>query len=340
MLLWSLLIFLAIVIWYIVQNKAKPAIHSPVYTESNTSQSFSSHNIKTVSFEIKFGDSIEIAELDFYGSFSRSPNGRYILAWGGFDGKKYLLIEDSKVITQGKLQQPNDGKIANNGDFIFNDWMSTEGLDGTFYAFSPSGDVITKKTFNANLDNNGISDDGRFAVCKTHGSPHEHDSEIICVFDLEAKRMLSKFNPVCLLVDQYQFDTVNQILHLIYKEKNINHRYSFTGTFLDKETWEIEKESFVSGYELMDKADAKLMKLSGAELSTYSEIIDIYDRALQRGVSVNTQARIHRTLGETYIRCNDPDNGLRHLETALQLYPKIGVKKLVERLRNENRKST
>lgn len=90
----------------------------------------------------------------------------------------------------------------------------------------------------------------------------------------------------------------------------------------------------------MGRADAKLMKLSGAELNTYSEIIDLYGRALQRGISVNTQARINRTLGEIYIRCNNPDNGLRHLETALQLYPKIGVKKLVERLKKENRKST
>jgi len=62
------------------------------------------------------------------------------------------------------MARPNDGKVADNGTFIFNDWGFGDGLKGTFRAFDSLGQNLIVRRFRANLLNNGISFDGRFAV--------------------------------------------------------------------------------------------------------------------------------------------------------------------------------
>ena len=97
-----------------------------------------------VEYEIK-GELVEIRHLDFFGPFSCSPNGRLILTWSDHHGL-YFLLEGNKTIVTGKMKSPNDGKVTNNGNFIFNDWSgSGENLSGTFYAFAASGEILIRK---------------------------------------------------------------------------------------------------------------------------------------------------------------------------------------------------
>jgi DNA-directed RNA polymerase subunit RPC12/RpoP len=79
-------------------------------------------------------NSVEIEQLDFYGQFSRSPNGRFMLAWKEswnhpFTGKHnlglYFLLDGNRVIVTGRMERPNDGKVSNIGNFVLNDWMET-----------------------------------------------------------------------------------------------------------------------------------------------------------------------------------------------------------------------
>ena len=46
---------------------------------------------------------------------------------------RYLLLEGSAVTIEGRIQRPNDGKVADNGAFILNDWMFGDALQSTFY---------------------------------------------------------------------------------------------------------------------------------------------------------------------------------------------------------------
>src|SRR6266852_5901740 len=91
-----------------------------------------------------FFNTIHIPSRDFVGLCARSPNKRFTLAWvdGGPDGARigrYLLLDGKTVVAEGKMARPNDGKVADNGTFVLNDWGSLEALSGTFRACAPDG---------------------------------------------------------------------------------------------------------------------------------------------------------------------------------------------------------
>jgi len=66
-------------------------------------------------------DFISIDKLDFFGPFHCSENGRFILAWSDYDPKsriggarekgygRYVLLDEGKIILQGKLERPIPG---------------------------------------------------------------------------------------------------------------------------------------------------------------------------------------------------------------------------------------
>jgi hypothetical protein len=92
------------------------------------------------------------------------------------------------------MPRPNDGRVTNNGTFILNDWGAAQILAGTFAAFAPDGTVIFERPFQANLYNNGLSEDGRLAACQTANAPH-YDGGCLFVFDLETRRQIGAFTP-------------------------------------------------------------------------------------------------------------------------------------------------
>ena len=138
---------------------------------------------------------VEIVGIDFFGSFSESSNCRYIVAWSDFDPSSgqggfredgfgtYILAENGNVIVIGKAERPNDGKVADNGTFILNDWLFGEGLRGSFLAFDRRGQSILRHNFSANLFNNDISHTGSYAVCQLCNS-NTDESGMLAFFDL------------------------------------------------------------------------------------------------------------------------------------------------------------
>jgi hypothetical protein len=135
---------------------------------------------------------IEIRSRKFFGQCSRSPNNRYTLAWRdanhvGADPTsefgRYLLTDGSTVVADGKMARPNDGHVADNGNFVLNDWGDRPILSGTLWAFQANGKRILSRTFTANLFNNGLSADGALAVSQTCNS-NSTDSSLLTVFDL------------------------------------------------------------------------------------------------------------------------------------------------------------
>jgi DNA-directed RNA polymerase subunit RPC12/RpoP len=141
-------------------------------------------------------------KLHFYGQCSHSPDNRFILVWEEsgfhpFTGKRkwglYFLLDGNRAIAAGTMQRPNDGKVSNSGNFILNDWMiiGSETLAGTFYAFTPNGEILVSKEFKANLDGNGISDDGQFAFCGTAMSNYIDHNDKTFIFDLKSKTLIA-----------------------------------------------------------------------------------------------------------------------------------------------------
>jgi hypothetical protein len=190
-------------------------------------------------------DWLRIKSIDFFGQFSTSPNGKYTLGWGGgnvaveiakfSDRGRYVLLEDDEIILQGEIQCPNDGKVANNGTLVINDWMLHTKTNGTFYAFDVQGNVLLKHLFQANLFNNGLSPDGKYAICQTANSDHA-DGNTLNFFDLSTGEHLFQKCPDCGWWDSYEFDTEKELIYAV--DKNLGKfAYRFSGEFLDTERW-------------------------------------------------------------------------------------------------------
>ena len=135
------------------------------------------------------------------------------------------------------MERPNDGKVVNSGVFILNDWrFFTNELRGTFYAFRPSGEPIIRHEFKANLFNNGLSPDGRYAVCQTCNSGDEHDSAMLAIFDLEEAREIARWRLSPGWANGYMFTEDGKHILLEYPQK-ASLTYAMTGEFVDRQKW-------------------------------------------------------------------------------------------------------
>jgi tetratricopeptide (TPR) repeat protein len=281
---------------------------------------------------------IRVSELDFFGSYSESANSQFTIAWSDSDSKQgiggfresgkgtYVLIETGKVLLNGKVQRPNDGNVANNGNFIINDWMFGEGLRGTFYAFDKTGAVRIKHLFRANLYNNGISQNGRYAVCQCANSDSV-DGGALALFDLDAGALLWKKPPETGWADSYSFDCNNNILFLHYRDRG-SFRYSFAGGFLDKEALEKQRIENATGFELSSLARSRFRKIQAAlTAEAAEEIFLLFNKAIEKGFAgyPNEEASVHRSIGEIHEALGRIEEAIVSYETALRINPKVGL---------------
>jgi tetratricopeptide (TPR) repeat protein len=285
---------------------------------------------------------ITIESTDFFGQYHKSRNGVYIIAWVDYsrepDLGKYVLLERKQIIFQGNLKRPNDGKVADNGNFILNDWLFGSGTQGDFFAFDKSGRQLTSRSYSANLLSNGLSVDGSFAVCQTASSKTIH-SGILSFFNLNQGRMVWEQKPITGWADSFDFDLERGTLQLVYKGVG-RFRYSFIGEFLDEDKWNEARIRHGTGFDLVNIALEKREVLKDILTNNNAqEIIDLLEIALTRLSSFPYHlARVHRIIGEIYERLGRFDSAIINYEKALNFYPKIGVKKKIGLLRNQIRK--
>lgn len=291
---------------------------------------------------------ISVPSIGFIGEHAESQNRRFFLGWSDWDNSQeiggfresgkgtFVLMENDSLLFEGKLERPNDGKVSDNGTFILNDWMFGEALHGTFYAFDRSGVPLINHLFNANLLNSAISNDGKYAVCQCANSETE-DGGVLAFFDIEARKLLWKSQPVTGWADTYSFDVEKSCLYLEYKGKG-RFRYGFDGEFIDKTRWEAERVKFLSAFELSRMAK-KLFKDSREDLSTQKadEILHLLSGAIQKGLDEypNEKAIVYRTTGEVMEAIGNIDDAIVQYEMALSLNPKVGIKKRLDNLKKE-----
>jgi tetratricopeptide (TPR) repeat protein len=305
-----------------------------------------SHEKELLDYRKSIGNFIHIDKLNFHGQHHQSDNGRFIIAWSDFDPKSrisgfrksgygsYVLLDEGKIILHGELERPNDGKVSNQGVFILNDWMFSECLNGTFYAFNVEGQKLIEHKCEANLLNNGLSEDGEYAVCQTANNLQGDDGNKLFFFNLKEQELVWKHTPETGWTKEYSFDKKQMMLGLTYGNKCF--RYSFVnGTFIDSDLWKKERINFANGYQLLVIAEEKKkhLELINADLQGYDEVIKLLKRALEKGVSENTQARIYRIIGDIHYMRGENVKAIEDFEAAIKLNPDIGVKKLLKKLR-------
>ena len=283
---------------------------------------------------------ISIDALDYIGRYSKSPNGRYRLIWsdrnseGTRGGHRYeghgswALLSQDQIIAEGRLERPNDGQVADNGTFIFNDWMFGDGLKGRFHAFSLDGTQLIAKELAANLSSNGLSKDGRYAICQTANAPGSDDSCRYILFDLEEAREIARWEPETGWASGYEFDSVNRRLFIIC-EGDERVGYNFDGTMVDRAGWQERK---IAGgdlhiiREVLEGVDSK------PDSDLRSAMIDGLNITIEQGEGWH-QARALRLLGEIHEASDKPAEALKAYDKALTIDPQVGVSRRAEKLR-------
>jgi len=289
---------------------------------------------------------IDIPSHRFYGQCQSSANGRFTIAWrdgndegtrGGArsEGKgRYLLLDGKVVAADGRLERPNDGKVADNGTFVLNDWrFFTSELRGTFCAFRRDGTEILRRKFKANLYNNGLSRDGRYACCQTCNSPDERDSSVLTIFDLEKGLEVVSWRPESGWANGYDFSDDGQHIFLSYQQ-GPPLRYTLAGDFLDRSLW-VESALDRGDLYMIDRVIKETHpKPQGAFAR---RLIESADKALLavRSDDPRTRAWALKLKGTCLDGLEEYPAALACYEQGLALDPKLGVKRRIDQLRKK-----
>lgn len=283
---------------------------------------------------------VRIPALDFFGSHAASPNERFHLIWsdknpeGSRSGHRYeghgswMLLSGNEVIAEGRLERPNDGKVADNGNFIFNDWMFGDGLNGRFLAFDVDGKQLIEKELAANLTSNGLSADGRYAICQTANAPGSADSCRYILFDLQETRERARWEPETGWAARYEFDTVKKCIYLVQQDGE-RAGYNFDGLMLDREEWQEKRiaagdlrviRSVLENSDGEPKNDHRRVMIAGL------------NHATKEGQHPQ-QAKALRLLGEIHEASGELAEALEAYDQALKIDPQVGVSRRAEKLR-------
>lgn len=276
----------------------------------------------------------------WFGLFSVSPNGRWLISWrdsdpssgtGGYrkQGKGgYLLYDISakRVVLQGHLERPNNGHVANNGSFVLEDWHFGDELSGTLHGFDAQGHSLLKRKFAANLVNSAISPNGRYAVGQTANSSSE-DAVKLFLFDLATGGQRFAVPPRAGWAMDYTVDEerVEVIAHL----KTLGaFRYDARGDFLDEEA--LEEASLTKGdYSTVIRVAEGIAKREGVSPGRLRDVLAAVVRARHQGAdgdrgwaasALKVQGFIHESLGQT-------TEAMTLYQQALDINPKIGLKR-------------
>jgi hypothetical protein len=285
---------------------------------------------------------VRIKAKGFFGPGVQSPDGRFLLAWRSptasideagvklVEPGHYLLYEGADLRAEGRLDRPDDGKVANTGRFVFNDRGNFGELSGTFHAFDADGTAILRRAFSANLSNNGLSDDGRLAVCQACNAPGSPDSSMLIVFDLDQGSELHSWDPRSGWADSYAFSAGGEEVALSYYRGG-TYRYTLDGVFLDEPRWisdQLREGSvWIAKEQLLSHGDALPASLA-------ADMITGFEARLRNEILADRdKAHVLRLLGECRETQGDAALAMGLYEEAITLDPKVGLKRRVEQMR-------
>lgn len=277
---------------------------------------------------------VSVPELDMVGERATSRNGRFTLLWRDrhrADGVpiqgRYLLIDGDTAVIDRRMARPHDGKVADDGTFVFNDAGDSQSLSGTFHAFRSDGSEIASRAFTANLLNNGLSHDGRLAVCQTANSPGSPDSSVLTVFDLEAGAEIATWTAESGWANAYEFPEGGDRVRMVRHERP-SLDYSLDGEFIDRRVWlkdEVARGTlYVIRKALSEGEAATGVSIAELRAGTARAIADEDERFV---------ADAWRLLGEIEEAAGDAKAALNAYEHALAANPKIGLAKRAAMLR-------
>lgn len=275
----------------------------------------------------------------YSGLFTFSPNRQWVITWsdsdptrgvGGFrtEGNGYfglLQVENTQLATDGNLQRPNNGSVANNGSFTIEDWGFGSELAGTFWAFNSSGKTLFHRKTSANIVGSTISQNGRYALCHT-ASSGTADSVKIILIDLDAGEEIYSVTPSAGWPERYEIDESNG--ELIAHLKGLGaFRYDRTGAFMDAELLSKAKLASPAYQDILGQA--AILAKKGLIPSEAHELLFLVDKALSAGANEDEhwKAQALKIKGIAHAALGENKKAVAAFDGALRINPKIGVKR-------------
>jgi hypothetical protein len=164
-----------------------------------------------------------------HGQFAKSPNKEFTLLWRDnalcLDARNtrtkgpFYLFKESHELCKGAIERPHDGHVADDGAFLFCDWLFTGESASVFYAFNCAGEVLVKKKFRANLLGASMSPGGEFAACQTVGNRNSRDGELLTLFDLRSHNVVWRLYPP-FRAETYEFSVESNQLTICCETPN------------------------------------------------------------------------------------------------------------------------
>ncbi|MCG9054733.1 hypothetical protein LH442_01790 [Laribacter hongkongensis] len=299
-----------------------------------------------VTFLDKF---IEIPEFDFFGQFRRSHSGEWVICWSDSDEQnhrggyrdsgygRYVLYNATKntVTLEGRVERPNSGSVADNGNFSIEDWHFGSELSGTFYVFSSVGHKLIKKKFQANLYNSAISNSGRFAVCQTANAPTGKDGNRFTAFDVERNIELFSVHPPTGWADKYTFLEDTSQFGVVINGIGTFY-YDAQGNLIDPEKFEMAR-LHCDRYDLVLLVAEDIVKSPNLNDELANEVLEASGRALSLGAEKDQswKAIAFKIQGLAHERLRHDEAAIAAFDAALLINPKIGVKRKADSLRKK-----
>ncbi len=169
------------------------------------------------------------------------------------------------------------------------------------------------------------------------------DSCTVSFFDLkECKNLWQKRIPTGPYVYNFRIDVnKKQIIASYFDRDNdlvVNFRYSFDGDLIDKKKWDDFRRDKSSAFEIFFEAERKYKETRKISLKEASEIISLLNLALEKGDFDDYpryKARTFRILGEIAETFNKLDEAIKYYQQAIDIYPRVGVKKKLRDLQKK-----
>jgi hypothetical protein len=273
-----------------------------------------------------------------------SPSGRFAILF--FDGDdrgisghrtsghgRWRLLDGQRVLAEGRLERPNDAKVADDGTFVIADWLFTDDLAGRFYAFDASGTVVISEQFGANILDTYLAPDGRYAAVTCASNPKDETyDERFTLYDLSARRRLWFKALEIGRATGVEFDIPHGKL-TITSEGFGRTEYELLDGSVDLATVRESAFTHGDGFTILTMVEEMLAEHPSPTAAESRRLVAACDRAAGKLAKYpNWAAKAHRHAGEILLGQGDEAGALVRWQQALGLDPKVGIKKRADAL--------
>lgn len=273
----------------------------------------------------------------FYGSDEYSPNQEYCVSFcdGYYNNDKWengdiALVKGETLLFKKKIKKPDECHVSDDGIVICCDLQNSNILSGCFLIYNATGKRIFSIKTTANIGASAISANSKIAIFET-GSSNTDDSNKIFVVDIEGKKIIQQFKNPSYFISA-NIDTDNKLIKFI-DPKGFTFEIDFEGNQTNKDDYE---KQIMSQGSVCDRLWLYGKKSNDVKYKDANYLALLINSLTDKSASyVYGKDCIYRKIGEYYEASGDIINTIENWEKAIQINPKIGVKRKLEVLKKK-----